>query len=133
MKTVINKKIDEALLNFYLEADNDTIEELLQEEIQDIDDYNKRKNKLLFTINAKVKKQENNAMIEKVLNYFENAILKNTEKPIAYLKQLIGENHSLALYHNFEKLSREDIQEIIREKNLIDILEQIEKDGIDNE
>ena len=58
-----------------------------------------------------------NELLEKVLNYFEDAILKNTAKPIAYLKQLMSENHSLALYHNFDKLSKDDIMLIIRDKN----------------
>lgn len=78
-------------------------------------------------IKAKAKKQANDALIEKVLNYFEDAIQKNTAKPIAYLKQLMSENQYFALYHNFEKLSKEDILAIIKDKNLIDIIEQIEK------
>ena len=131
MNTTVNQKIDDALLNFYLEADNDTIEEILQEEIPNMEDYRKKRNKLLFMIKAKAKKQANDALIEKVLNLFETAIQKNIENPIAYLKQLVIGNPSLALYHNFDKLSRENIQEIIKDKNLIDILEQIEKDGIE--
>lgn len=129
MNTTVNKKIEDALLDFYLEADKNTIEEILQEDISDIEEYKKKRNKLLFMINAKAKKQANDALIEKVLNYFEDAILKNTAKPIAYLKQLMSENHSLALYHNFDKLSKDDIMLIIRDKNLIDIMEQIEKNG----
>ncbi len=129
MNTTVNKKIEDALLDFYLEADKNTIEEILQEDISDIEEYKKKRNKLLFMINAKAKKQANDALIEKVLNYFEDAIQKNTAKPIAYLKQLMSENHSLALYHNFDKLSKDDIRLIIRDKNLIDIIEQIEKDG----
>ena len=39
----------------------------------------------------------------------------------------MSENQSFALYHNFEKLSKEDILAIIKDKNLIDIIEQIEK------
>ena len=129
MNTTVNKKIEDALLDFYLEADKNTIEEILQEDVSDIEEYKKKRNKLLFMINAKAKKQANDALIEKVLNYFEDAILKNTAKPIAYLKQLMSENHSLALYHNFDKLSKDDIMLIIRDKNLIDIMEQIEKNG----
>ena len=41
--------------------------------------------------------------------------------------------NTLALYHNFEKLSKEDIQAIIKDKNLIDIIEQIEKDGAEEQ
>ncbi len=113
MNTTVNQKIEDALLEFYLEADKDTINEILQEDINDIEAYKKKRNKLLFMINAKAKKQANDALIERVINYFEDAIQKNTAKPIAYLKQLMSENQSLALYHNFEKLSKEDIQAII--------------------
>ena len=133
MNTTVNQKIEDALLEFYLEADKDTINEILQEDINDIGAYKKKRNKLLFMINAKAKKQANDALIERVINYFEDAIQKNTAKPIAYLKQLMSENQSLALYHNFEKLSKEDIQAIIKDKNLIDIIEQIEKDGAEEQ
>jgi hypothetical protein len=133
MDTTVNQKIEDALLEFYLEADKDTIEEILQEDINDIESYKKKRNKVLFMINAKAKKQANDALIERVLNYFEDAIKKNTAKPVAYLKQLMSENQSLALYHNFDKFSKEDIQAIIRDKNLIDIIEQIEKDGTEEQ
>lgn len=129
MNTTVNKKIEDALLDFYLEADKDTIKEILQHDIGDIEEYNKKRNKLIFMLKAKAKKQANDALIEKVLNYFEDAIHKNTAKPIAYLKQLMSENQSVALYHNFDKLSKEDILLIIKDKNLIDIIEQIERDG----
>ena len=107
MNKTVNKKIEDALLDFYLEADKNIIEEIIQEDINDIEEYKKKRNKLLFMIKAKAKKQANDALIEKVLNYFEDAIQKNTAKPIAYLKQLISENQSFALYHNFEKLSKD--------------------------
>ncbi|WP_321334984.1 hypothetical protein [uncultured Bacteroides sp.] len=129
MNTTVNKKIEDALLDFYLEADKDTIKEILQHDVGDIEEYNKKRNKLIFMLKAKAKKQANDALIEKVLNYFEDAIHKNTAKPIAYLKQLMSENQSVALYHNFDKLSKEDILLIIKDKNLIDIIEQIERDG----
>ena len=136
MNTTVNQKIEDALVDFYLEADKDTIEEIIQEDVNDIEAYKKKRNKLLFMIKAKAKKQANDVLIENVLNYFQDAIQKNTAKPIAYLKQLMSENHSLALYHNFDKLSKEDIQAIIKDKNLIDIIEQIEqikKDGAEEQ
>lgn len=133
MNTTINKKIEDALRDFYLEADKNIIEEILLEDVSDIEAYIKKRNRLLFMIKAKVKKQANDALIEKVLTYFEDAIKKNTAKPIAYLKQLISENHSLALYHNFDKLSKDDILLIIKDKNLISIIEQIEKDGTEEQ
>ena len=63
MNTTVNQKIEDALLEFYLEADKDTINEILQEDINDIEAYKKKRNKLLFMINAKAKKQANDASI----------------------------------------------------------------------
>lgn len=126
MNSNIQKKIDEALLNFYLEADKETISKMLSEDIADIDEYKKKKKKLLFSIKAKAKKQKNKELLDKVANYFEKAIQLNTEKPIAYLKNLISQNSSLAYYHNLEKLTKEDIIDIIKDKNLVDIIERIE-------
>jgi len=43
------------------------------------------------------------------------------------LKQLIQEKTSFALYRNLDKLSNEDIIEIIKDKNLVELLEQLEE------
>lgn len=128
MNKITNKKIEDAFLDYYLEADKDTIEEILHDDLIDIEEYKKKRKKLLFLINSRAKKQANNIMIERVLNYFQDGIQKNTTKPIAYLKQLISDNHAVALYHNFDTLSKDDILSIIKDKNLIDIIEEIEKD-----
>ena len=45
MNTTVNQKIEDALLEFYLEADKDTINEILQEDINDIEAYKKKRNK----------------------------------------------------------------------------------------
>ena len=49
----------------------------------------------------------------------------NIEKPIAILKQFIQENSSLGLYRNLDKLSKENIVEIIKDKNLMQLLERL--------
>ena len=54
-------------------------------------------------------------------------LLSNIEKPIAILKQMIQNNPSFALYNNFENFSKEDIIEIIKDKNLIELIEQLEE------
>lgn len=53
MNKTVNKKIEDALLDFYLEADKNIIEEIIQEDINDIEEYKKKRNKLLFMIKAK--------------------------------------------------------------------------------
>ena len=42
MNTTVNKKLEDALLDFYLEADKNTIEEILQEDVSDIEEYKKK-------------------------------------------------------------------------------------------
>ena len=102
MKNKVSK-IEEEDIKYYIEKKLNEID----------DDIEVLEGTLEF---KKAKKQANDALIERVINYFEDAIQKNTAKPIAYLKQLMSENQSLALYHNFEKLSKEDIQAIIKDK-----------------
>jgi len=60
---------------------------------------------------------------------FQEAILLNIEKPVSMLKQMISQNTSLALYRNLDQLSKEDIIEIIKEKNLVELLEQLDENG----
>ena len=43
------------------------------------------------------------------------------------LKQLIQGQSSFVLNHNLEKLSKEEIIDIIKDKNLLELLEQLDK------
>lgn len=42
MNKTVNKKIEDALLDFYLEADKNIIEEIIQEDINDIEEYKRK-------------------------------------------------------------------------------------------
>lgn len=127
MSREINDKIDNALFNFFLEADGGIVKEILQEDIQNLVEYEKKRNKFLFLAKAKVKQTHNESLLE-LANKFQEAIFLNIEKPIALLKQMIQGNPSVALYRNLDQMSKEDIIEIIRDKNLIDLIEQLNKD-----
>jgi hypothetical protein len=124
MSKGIDKKIDDALFNFYMEADKATIRELLAEEL-DIEAYDKKKKKLLFMLKADANKRKNESLL-KAAEQLQQAIQKGVEKPIAILKQIIQKNPSLALYSKLDKLSKEDIIEIIKDSNLIDVLNQLD-------
>ena len=127
MKKELNDKITDALFNFYLEADTDIISNSLNESIENLEDYNRKKKQTIFLFKAKLQKIHNERLLE-VAKRFQEAVLLNTEKPIVILKQIIQQNPSFALYRNLDKLSKEDIVEIIKDKNLVQLLEQIEKD-----
>ena len=126
MSNEIKNKINEALYNFYLEADKETINDSLKDDIQNLDEYNKKKKQIIFLAKAKANKKHNEYLLE-LANKFQEAILLNIEKPVAILKQFIQGNSSLALYRNLDKLSKEDIIEIIKDKNLVQLLEQLEE------
>jgi len=127
MSNEIKNKIEEALFNFYLEADNATIKDLLKSDMQNMDEYEKKKKQILFLAKATSKKKHNEYLLF-LAEKFEQALLLNIEKPIAILKQLIQGNTSLALHRNLDKLSKEEIIEIIKDKNLVELLEQLDED-----
>jgi len=126
MSNEIKNKIDQALYHFYLEADKDTIKDSLKDDIQDMAEYEKKKKRIIFLANAAAKKKHNEYLLLQLAEKFEQALLLNIEKPIAILKQLIQGNASLALHRNLKKLSKEEIIEIIKDKNLVELLEQLD-------
>jgi hypothetical protein len=126
MKIEIKNIIDDALFNFYLEADHNTISESLKNDIQNFDEYTKRKKQIIFLLKAKANKNHNEYLLQ-LATKFQEALLLNAEKPIAMLKQITQTNPSFALYRNLEKLSKEEIIEFIKDKNFVQLLEQLEK------
>jgi hypothetical protein len=126
MSNEIKNKIDEALYQFYLEADKDNIKDSLKDDIQDMAEYEKKKKRIIFLANAAVKKKHNEYLLQ-LAEKFEQALLLNIEKPVAILKQLIQGNTSLALHRNLDKLSKEEIIVIIKDKNLVELLEQLDE------
>ncbi|HRY34038.1 MAG TPA: hypothetical protein P5531_13810 [Bacteroidales bacterium] len=131
MSNGINEKIDDALYNFFQEADEGTIKEFLQDDIPNLEEYNKKKKQIIFLAKATVKKTHNEYLLQ-LANKFQEAFIANIEKPIAIFNQLVQGNSSPAFYQNLNKLTKEDIIEIIKDKNLIQLLEQIEQDDKDH-
>lgn len=127
MNNELQNKIDEALFKFYLEADSDTIQDLLRENIQSEAEYQKKINKFLFMAKATAKKRNNEQLLV-LINKFQDALSKNIEKPISMLRQLIQDNPSFVLYNNLDKLSRENVIDIIKDKNLSELIDQLKED-----
>lgn len=127
MSREIKNKIDDALFNFYLEADKGTIKESLQENIKNFVEYEKKKKRFLFLAKATANRKHNESLLE-LVSKFQEALLLNIEKPITILKQIVQSNPSFSLYRNLDKISKEDIIEIIRDKNFVELIEQLEED-----
>lgn len=126
MSNEVKNKIEDALFNFYLDASKETISESLKSHILDEKEYAKKKAKLIFLTKATANKIHNEHLLE-LVDAFQKAIQLNIERPVAILKQLVQSQGSLALYRNLDKLSKEDIIEIIKDKNLIELLDQLDQ------
>ncbi len=127
MSNNIKNRIDDALIAFYKEVDKDALADMLKDDVSDIDAYNKKKKQLVFLARAKAQKERNDNLL-KLVSKFQHAIEANIEKPVAMLKKLIQGNASLALYRNLDKLSKEDIIEIIKDQNFVQLIEELEND-----
>lgn len=127
MSNNIKNRIDDALIAFYKEVDKDALADMLKDDVSDIDAYNKKKKQLVFLARAKAQKERNDNLL-KLVSKFQQAIEANIEKPVAMLKQFIQRNGSLALYRNLDKLSKEDIIEIIKDQNFVQLIEELEND-----
>lgn len=125
MKEEVKNKIEQALFDFYMEADKDSITQYLRENNQDTAEYEKKKKQLLFLAKATANKKQNEHLLALAAK-FEEALRLNIEKPVAMLRQLIQEKQWLALNRNLNMLTKENIIEIIKDKNLVELLEQLE-------
>jgi len=132
MKNNFIKKIDDAIISKIIEGDSSAYDEILKEQgynISVIENYaNKNYKKHSFLLKGLINKQKDLALLEKASLLLQNAIEKNIDKPISYLKNLIANNQFQVQYRNLENLGIEEIKEIIKDQNLLELLEQLEDD-----
>tara|TARA_R110000782_G_scaffold5853_3_gene20247 strand:+ start:42895 stop:43296 length:402 start_codon:yes stop_codon:yes gene_type:complete len=125
--------IDEIILSRLIEGNEDFLNEYLEDngyDINAIDNISTKKFKQLsFTLNAKLRLEKDQFLLNKVSDMFIDAIEKNLDKPISYLNGLIQRNKLALRYRNLDKLNEEEIRNIIRDQNLLEILEMLEKEN----
>lgn len=132
MKNNFIKKIDEAIISQIIEGDSSAYDEILKEQgynIIDIENFaNKNFKKHSFLLRGLINKQKDLVLLEKASSLLQNAIEKNIDKPISYLRNLIANNQFQVQYRNLENLGIDEIKEIIKDQNLLELLEQLEDD-----
>lgn len=130
MKNNFIKKIDETMISQIIEGDSSAYDEILKEQgynITDLENYaNKNFKKHSFLLKGLINKQKDLALLEKASLLLQNAIERNIDKPISYLKNLIANNKFQVQYRNLNNLGIEEIKEIIKDQNLLELLEQLE-------
>lgn len=124
--------IDTGFTENYLFGDINDIRKSLSDYGVNLDDNSERQNKLIkqlkFKLRSSINKEKNETLLLKATESFQEAINKGLEKPIAYLNNLIKENQLVVQYNKLDKLSPDEIKEIIKDQNLIEIIELLENE-----
>lgn len=132
MKNNFINKIDNAIISQIIEGDYSAYDSILLEQGYDLNliETHSQKNfkKQAFLLKGMMNKQKDIMLLEKASNLLREAIEKNIDKPITYLKGLIENNQFQVQYRNLENLDIEEIQEIIKDQNLLELLEKLEND-----
>jgi hypothetical protein len=125
---IINK-INEHIESMILDADTEFIQELaLSESIsyEEIEDSaNLILKQALFKIRSTSNKRKDDQILQTIALDYYDAIQKNLDKPVSYLHNLASNNRLGIQYRSLDKLSLEEIREIIKDQNLIELMERI--------
>lgn len=132
MKNNFINKIDDVIISQILEGDYSAYDSILEEQGYDINLIETHSQKFFkkqsFLLKGLMNKQKDILLLEKASNLLREAIEKNIDKPISYLKGLIANNQFQVQYRNLESLDIEEIKEIIKDQNLLELLEELEND-----
>lgn len=128
----LKKVIDEGITEYHLSSDIDSIREGLKDYGVNLDENSARQKKLIkqlkFKLKASANKEKYENLLDKAVNYYEEALNKGLEKPVVFFKQLITQNQITFQYNNLDKLSTEEIKEVIKDQNLVEIIEMLENE-----
>ena len=132
MKRDLLNDIDKAMLKAASEDGSSFLDEFLEEEGHDLSKIKVASEKAFkqqsFLLKGKLNYAKDQILLSKVSDQFVNAISANLEKPIAYLKALILENRLGVQYRNLEKLGVDEIKDIIKDQNLLELLEMLDEE-----
>jgi hypothetical protein len=132
MKNNFINKIDDVIISQIIEGDYSAYDSILEEQGYDINLIESHSQKFFkkqsFLLIGLINKQKDILLLEKASNYFREAIEKNLDKPVSYLRGLIANNQFQVQYRNLENLDIEEIKEIIKDQNLLELLEELEND-----
>jgi len=124
--------IDKGFTESHLSGDINDIRKSLSDYGADLTANSKRQDKLIkqlkFKLRALINEEKDNALLQKAVESFQDAIQKGLDKPIAYLNQLIRENRVEFQFNRLDKLSKDELKEIIKDQNLIEIIELLENE-----
>uniref|UniRef100_UPI004048757D hypothetical protein n=1 Tax=Mariniflexile sp. TaxID=1979402 RepID=UPI004048757D len=126
----LKHNIDKGITEFYLNLDVNIIKESLKNDGVDVlkedDKISKFSKRIKFMNKAIIVKEKTDSLLEIIISKFQEAIDKNIDKPIASLKRLIEDKELSVQFRNLDKLTEEEIKEIIKGKNLVDLMDELD-------
>jgi len=129
LTNTLHEKIYDTFLYDIKNGDTELANDLLTELGYDVKEINTKAEKIYkrqsFKIKANIQKQKNDILLEKATKLVQHSIQKNEERPLAYLKEMIQQNRVQVNYRNLEKLSHQEIKQILKDVNLVDLLDQL--------
>ncbi len=132
MKNSFIKKIDKAIINQTLENDFTALDAELESLGYNIDEINIFSEKMYkrqsFLLKGIINQQKDVNLLERASQLLQEAIEGSIDKPVSYLKNLVLNNQFQFQYRNLESLSIDEIKEIIKDQNLLELLEKLENE-----
>lgn len=124
--------IDKGLTEFYLNLDVNIIKESLKEDGVDVlkedEKISKFSKRIKFLNKAISVKEKTDNLLDIIVSKFQEAIEKNIDRPIASLKKLIEDKELSVQFRNLDKLTEEEIKEILKGKNLVDLMDELDEE-----
>ncbi len=131
MKKELLNKMDNFILSSLKDGDSSAIDSFLESNEYNLNEIGtiteKSFKKISFSLKGQITLQKDELLLERAINYFQDAINKNIEKPVNYLRNLVASNQVAFQHRNLEKLSHEEIKSLIRDHNLLEVLEELEE------
>ncbi|MFL1895283.1 hypothetical protein ACJRPK_06245 [Aquimarina sp. 2-A2] len=129
----LRKTVKESISNFEKSFPIDSIREDLRIAGVNLDDRKTRQDKFIkqlkFKLSVKSNREKQQELLLTASQKFLEALDNGLDKPVAYLNNLIQNNKIQFQYSNLKKISEEEIKEIIKDQNLIEIIEMIENES----
>ncbi len=130
----LKDNIDKGITEFYLNSDIELIKKSLEDDGVDVNkediEITRFLKQMKFKHTALVAHKNNQALIDKLVEKFQDAINRNIEKPISTLKHLVEKKQMSVQFRNLDKLNADEIREIIKGKNLVDLMDEIDDDAV---
>ncbi|MFP3594230.1 hypothetical protein [Chryseobacterium sp. SIMBA_038] len=133
MRNNFIKKIDKAIISQNIERDFTSIDSELESLGYNIEEINAFSQKIYkrqsFLLKGLINQQKDANLLEKASLLIQKALEDKIDKPINFLKNLIQNNQFQVQYRNLENLTIDEIKEIIKDQNLLELLEKLENEN----